>query len=247
MTNKGISPQDFRSIYDAFDAPIAAFDCGQKCAPYNEGGKPFCCDICVAVPTAYETEWDYLIRETDLWFAWDAKTCADEDDTEAEAAEELERLKGETPDNMILMECLGPAKCQRDYRALTCRQFPFFPYVDSQGEFLGLSYYWEYEEQCWIISNLDVVTDEYRRQFIQAFEFIFEHWPEELETYQHHSEVTRDEFNEKRRAIPLLHRNGYAYKITTHNERMRRVSLESLPKFGPYKISDALLFPEEVR
>lgn len=247
MNKKSISPQDFRTLYDNFDAPIAALDCGQKCAPYNESGKPFCCDICVAVPTAYDTEWNYLIKETDLWFAWDAKTCAEEDDSPDEIAEELDRLKKETPDHMILMECQGPSKCQRDYRALTCRQFPFFPYVDSQGEFLGLSYYWEFQEQCWIISNLDVVTDEYRQQFIKAFEFIFEHWPDELETYKYHCEVTRDEYNEKRKGIPLLHRNGYAYKITSHNERMRRVPVEKLPKFGPYKISDTLLYPEETR
>ena len=40
----------------------------------------------------------------------------------------------------------------------------------------------------------------------------------------------RDEFNKQRRAIPLLHRNGFAYKISTHNERMRRVPVESLPQ-----------------
>lgn len=244
MTKKTILPPDFRAIYDAFDAPVADFDCGQKCAPHNEGGKPFCCDICVAIPTAYKTEWDYLISETDLWKAWDAKTCADEDEN---PAEEVARLKKETPDDMVLIECLGPAECQRDYRALTCRQFPFFPYIDSQGEFLGLSYYWEYEEQCWIISNLDVVNEDYQRQFIQAFELIFEHWPDELETYRIHSEVTRDEYNEKRRAVPLMHRNGHTYKISSHNERLRRVSIESLPKFGPYKITDDLLFPDEVR
>src|SRR5690606_34927409 len=152
-----IQPHEIRSFYDAFDAPIAAFDCGQRCAPYNPSGKPFCCDICHAVPTAYQPEWDYLRVSTDLWHEWQADKCVD---SEEERQSELARLRAETPDNMVLLECLGPQACQRDYRALTCRQFPFFPYLTSDYRFIGLAYYWEYEEQCWVISNLAAVTPE---------------------------------------------------------------------------------------
>ncbi len=242
MEKPNLSPQEVQRLYASFDAPITALDCGRKCAPYNEGGKPFCCDICVAVPTLYEFEWDYVRKNTDLWFEWKAENCTD---TPEEAAEEVARLSEETPDSMMLAECLGPSLCQRDFRGLTCRQFPFFPYIDSQGNLLGLSYYWEYEEQCWVVSNLAVVTEEYKRQFLAAFETIFELVPGEFENYQYHSEVMRDAFNEQRRAIPLLHRNGYAYKISTHNERMRRVPVESLPKFGPYKLAAEMPFPDE--
>jgi len=244
VTQNPIHPDEIRFFYDDFDAPIVAFDCGKKCAPHNESGKPFCCDICHAVPTAYASEWTYLMDNTGLWHEWKAEQCTD---TPEEAEAEEKRLKDETPDSMILMECLGPDKCQREYRALTCRQFPFFPYIESQGNFLGLSYYWEYEEQCWVINNLDVVTPVYLQQFIQAFEFIFEKMPGEFDNYKTHSEVTRDELNKKRRAVILLHRNGYAYKITTHNERMRRVDVESMLKFGPYKIAAKLPFPDEIR
>jgi hypothetical protein len=243
MEQRHITPEEIRELYARFDAPITALDCGKKCAPYNEGGKPFCCDICVAVPTIYEEEWDYLKANTNLWFEWKAETCMD---TPEEAFAEVARLKKETPGSMLLVECLGPSLCQRQYRGLTCRQFPFFPYIDSQGELLGLSYYWEYEEQCWVISNLQVVDPEYQRQFLAAFEFIFERIPDEFENYRFHSEVMRDTFNEQRRAIPLLHRNGHAYKISTHNERMRRVPVESLPKFGPYKLAAKMPFPDEI-
>jgi hypothetical protein len=53
-------------------------------------------------------------------------------------------------------------------------------------------------------------------------------------------------FKKKRRAIPLLHRNGLAYKITPHNERLRRVDIATFPKFGPYAIADLLPFPDEI-
>ena len=124
MTPNLISLEEIRTLYANFDAPIAAFDCGEKCAPYNEGGKPFCCDICHAVPTGYKSEWEYLRKSTDLWREWTAEVCTD---TLEEAEEERKRLEEETPARMKLMECLGPDQCQRDFRALTCRQFPFFP------------------------------------------------------------------------------------------------------------------------
>lgn len=242
MTKTYLSADEVRQLYANFEAPIAALDCGQKCAPYNDGGKPFCCDICVAVPTLYQSEWDYLSARTDLWFEWKAESCTD---TPEEAAEEVARLTEETQGTMILAECLGPAHCQREYRGLTCRQFPFFPYIDSQGNVLGLSYYWEYEDKCWVISHLDVVTAQYRQEFLQAFETIFERIPGEFENYQFHSQVMRDEFIEKRQAIPLLHRNGDAYKISPGSERLRKVAADQFPKRGPYKLAASMPFPDE--
>ena len=47
---------------------------------------------------------------------------------------------------------------------------------------LGLSYYWEYEDKCWVISNLHLVTEEYKQQFLTAFEIIFERIPGNLRT-----------------------------------------------------------------
>lgn len=230
-----IKPEDFANLYAAFQAPIFAFDCGRKCAPHNARGVPFCCDTRHAVPTAYDAEWHYLRRNTDLWHLWDSQ------DKVLKA-----RLQDETPDGMRLIECLGHQHCQRGFRALTCRQFPFFPYLTSSAEFIGLSYYWEYEDRCWVISNLHVVTSQYRQQFIQTFDRLFAAMPQEVESYRYHSELMRDEFNQVRRAIPLLHRNGFAYKISTHNERMRRVPVDKLPKFGPYKLAEQMAFPDEI-
>lgn len=237
-----IQPDEIRTLYDDFNAPIAELDCGRKCAPYNPSGKPFCCDICHAVPTAYEGEWAYLQANTDLWYEWQAEQCVE---NEAERQEELARLKDETPDNMVLMECLGPQACQRDYRALTCRQFPFFPYLTADYRFIGLSYYWEYEEQCWVISNLAEVTTEYRQQFVAAFDRLFDRMPEEMESYANHAEVMRAEFVRRRKSIPLLHREGGFYTISPSTERLRRTTAARLPKFGPYKIAAALPFPDE--
>ncbi len=229
-----LQPEIIENIYAQFDAPITTFDCGSKCSPYNERGVPFCCDTLHAVPTAYQEEWQYLQEHTDLWHLW-----LDDDQ------EETARLRAETPDAMLLIECLGQKHCQRNYRSLTCRAFPFFPYIDSSKRFLGLSYYWEYEERCWVISQLDVVTPAYRDQFVGAYDHIFTIEPEELENFGYHSQVMRQKFIEFQRLIPLIHRDGNTYQINPEDEDLNPVDVGVLPKFGPYEIAALMPFPDE--
>ncbi len=226
---------DFASLYAAFDAPLTALDCGEKCAPYNENGVPFCCDTRHAVPTAYREEWAYLRSHTDLWHLWEAETPG-----------ETAALQAETPEGQVLVECLGAAACRRGFRSVTCRAFPFFPYIDSQGNFLGMSYYWEYADRCWVVNNLQVVTPEYRRQFVRAYEHIFTRIPAERETFACHSAHMRRVFIRRRRRIPLLHRRGGVYQISPRSERLRRCRPEDLPRYGPYRIAAWLPFPDEL-
>jgi hypothetical protein len=67
-----LQPAEIAALYARFQAPVATLDCGQKCAPYNEHGVPFCCDTGHTVPTAYLGEWEYLQENTDLWHLWSA-------------------------------------------------------------------------------------------------------------------------------------------------------------------------------
>jgi hypothetical protein len=224
-----LRPQiDIRKLHDAFDIPIVTFDCGEKCAPHNPSGKPFCCDICHAIPAVYRDEWEYLQPSTDLWHVLAGDECES-------SSESLTDILAETPDSMILLACLGPARCQRKYRALSCRQFPFFPYITSDYRFLGLVYEWEYEETCWVISHLDLVTYAYRREFIRTFDELFNLWIDEMDNYAIRSEQMREHFAHQRRRIPIFHRNGGTYLLSPRSERIRRAKPENLPKFGVYR------------
>lgn len=229
-----LTPAGIGKLYQQFQSPISAFDCGDKCAPYNLSGVPFCCDTRHAVPTAYDVEWEYLEANTDLWHVWQAQNPS-----------ETKRLLAEKPEGQVLIECLGHRACQRQFRSVTCRAFPFFPYIDQQGQFIGLAYYWEFEDRCWIISHLGAVTPTYLGEFIAAFESLFDLRPQEMDNFRYHSMMIRRVFGRRHRAILLLHRNGRIYKITPRNGRQRRVPMDQLPTFGRYRIAAQLPFPDE--
>lgn len=219
---------DVRRFYDGFDAPVTDFDCGQKCAPHNPGGKPFCCDICHAVPVAFRQEWDYLQPRTDLWHAWRGDECA---------AEPLDpaSLRAQTPEHLMLLACQGPAHCQREYRASSCREFPFFPYITANDRFIGLAYEWEFEEKCWVISNLWAVTARYRAEFIRTYDELFARWPDEYESYYAASEEMREHFVHQRRRIPILHRDGGFYLLSPGSGRLTRADPRRCRQFGIYR------------
>jgi hypothetical protein len=224
-----LRPADIRRLYEDFDSPIAALDCGTMCVPHNPGGKPFCCDICHAIPAAYKSEWNYLKENTGLWHKWRGNECG------ATTKEDRARLQADTPGNMTLLACLGPLKCEREFRALSCRQFPFFPYVSSDYRFLGLAYEWEFESKCWVISNLSEVSQQYRAEFIRTYDGLFALFQDEFENYAYHSEKLRDEFQRRKKRFALLHRNGGTYLVSPLSERSHRVDACHLPKFSPYR------------
>lgn len=227
-TAADLLPQDIRELYDGFNSSIAELDCGKKCAPHNPSGKPYCCDICHAVPAAYKSEWTYLRENTKLWHKWRGNEC------ETTTAQERAELKADTPKQMVLLACLGPDQCERDFRALSCRQFPFFPYVTSDYRFIGLAYEWEFENKCWVISNLSRVTQAYRQQFTRTYDRLFALFQNEFDSYAYHSEKLRAEFIRRKKRFPLLHRNGQCYMVSSASQRMQRVNEADLRKFGPY-------------
>lgn len=219
---------DFFKLYKTFHAPISDLDCGKKCASHNSNGVPFCCDICHAIPAAYNSEWEHLKKHTDLWHLWEKDDCVSETSTQEVSIDNL-------PENMVLLTCKGVKHCQRPYRAISCRQFPFFPYVTADFRFIGLAYEWEFENQCWVISHLDQVSKIYRQEFTQTFDEIFNLWPEEMESYAVKSEEMRAVFIQKRYRIPILHRNGKNYLLSPRNENIRITSTKNFRVFNPYR------------
>lgn len=219
---------DFLNLFRSFDAPCTNLDCGRECAPHNPSGKPFCCDICRAVPVAYKSEWTTLQSNTSLWHKWKGNECLEEPVNRKD-------LESQTPDHLTLLACKGPQFCEREFRAVSCRQFPFFPYITTDFRFIGLAYDWDFTQVCWVLSHLHQVTNEYRHQFILTFDRIFSTWLEDFDSYAQLSEEMREHFVKTRKRFPLLHRNGSDYLVSPGSGRLQRCSLDTLPKFGPYR------------
>jgi hypothetical protein len=231
----GCSQLDFLTLYTRFQSPVTASDCGDRCAPYNEMGVPYCCDTRHTVPAAYRAEWNYLRTKSNMWRQWEGRN-----------REETLRLRLETPDEQALIACLGYKLCRRQFRSIVCRAFPFFPYVTNQGKFIGLTYYWEYEDRCWVINHLEAVTTQFMSEFITTFDEILETIHQERVDYRYHSSKMRRSFGAQHRTIPLFHRDGYFYLVTPNNGQIRRASTKNLPRFGPYKIAEEMPFPGEI-
>ena len=225
---KTFSPNlDMSVLYDSFNEPITEIDCGVVCAPHNPNGVPFCCDICYAVPAAYQQEWRYLRAQTDLWHVWQGDECVG-------GTEDPEDLKSITPEHMILLACKGVDHCQRMFRAMSCRQFPFFPYITEDHRFLGMAYEWAFENTCWVISNLGTVREVYWRGFIALYDSLLAIWPDEHESYAIYSKDMREVFAAKKWRIPILHRNGGYYLLSPGSERLVKATPQEFRKFGPY-------------
>jgi hypothetical protein len=217
-----VLPEHFAEVYRRFQASISRHDCGRRCAPLN-GGSPICCSTGNAVPVVHRSEWKLLKSRSDLWHPfkpYDAST---------------REIVSSLHHSNCAIECKGAAFCERDNRSLACRAFPFFPYIDRKGDFIGLSYYWDFEDRCWVISNMQIVESGFLREFVDAFEYLFSVDPEEYDTYKKHSAAMRRVFTRRRKPIALIGREGGFFKIMPKTAKLVPITAAQLPKFGPYR------------
>ena len=226
----------FKELYQEFSLPLSEIDCGKKCGPHNDYGVPVCCDIEIVVPAAYDLEWEYLQAETELWHLW-----------QGPGSIEQEELIRDVQPGQQLLQCLGHQSCQRSFRSITCRAFPFYPYLDRAGNLLGLAYYREYRDQCWIISNLSVVKAEYKEQFQRAFEKIFQRYPDTKENFLHFSGYMRGQAADAGEGLTLLDFAGRVLKVNPISEQVREITYRDLESYGPFGIIKELVFPDEVQ
>ncbi len=217
-----MNPQDYESIYAGFESAFSRYDCGQYCAPHN-GGEPVCCSTQHAVPIVTVEEWKFLKSRTDLWRLYQSPSAVGR------------KIKAELPHDCRALECKGAALCERENRSLSCRTFPFFPYITKEYDFAGLAYYWNFEDRCWVISNLQVVEQAFVREFVSTFELLFRKIPGELETFRDYSASMRRVFSRKGRTIPLVSRDGGYFEVAPGTGEIRAAKVEEFGKHGVYK------------
>ena len=161
----------YRRIFNGFNAPVVPLDCGEKCRHLNDG-IPVCCDIDHAVPVMDKSEYKELRSRSKLWRKYRPEN------------EHGEELVDSLHKDCVACECKGAKFCERDNRSLSCRAFPFFPYIDKDGDMLGLATYWTFEDRCWVISNMKMVTQEFVEEFFETYEYLFKEKPDEFEVFK---------------------------------------------------------------
>ena len=219
------TPDLYARLFAAFEAPVARFDCGRMCAPHN-GGEPVCCSTKHAVPIVDRAEFSLLRARSDLWRRYRPDDAAGR------------KIVDELHGSCVAIECKGARQCERENRSLSCRAFPFFPYFPRGAErFVGLAAYWDFEDRCWVISNLGVADATFVREFIAAYEALFALDPEERGAFRDQSAAMRRTFSRWRRPIPLIGRDGGYFKIL-RGGRIVPTDVETFRKHGPYR-SDA--------
>lgn len=206
----------YSRIYSELTAPISQkVDCGKFCAPFNEG-QPVCCSTQHAVPIVSKAEWSVLKKRTEIWSKFQPYD------------KNTQKIVKDLPTDCRAIECKGARFCERDNRTLACRAFPFFPYIDKKNNVVGLSVYWTFDDRCWVISNLQVVEQDYIDQMLDTYEHLFAADEDEFNAYVEESAKMRRVFGRRKQPIPILARDGKVFKV--------------MPKSGgkvvPAKLSD---------
>jgi hypothetical protein len=200
------TPKDYAQIYKKLQAPISrVYDCGKKCAPYNNG-LPVCCTTDNAIPIVERSEYELLRSRSDLWSPFKPQNASDR----AEIAD----LKGS---NCRAVQCKGAMHCERDNRSMACRSFPFFPYFNPEKELVGLAMYWTFEGQCWVISNPTIVEQPFIDEMIASHELLFKKDPDWQKTYLEQSASMRSVYSRKKKRFPVIARDGSYHWVLPHS------------------------------
>jgi len=191
-----LTERDIAYIYRQFDSNPTHFDCGKLCAPDNDG-VPYCCDSDWLIPVMYKYEYTYLKKKSNLWKRFKPKTKHEQN------------IVDETDNNTVFGDCLGHENCDRRFRSVCCRIFPFEPYLDLDGNLLGLTYSYRLDGECPILFKPDLVSKKFISDQIKMWKYIFRKEPGEIEVYREQSIQIRRYCSRKERPLYILTPKGY--------------------------------------
>ena len=189
-------------------APVTKFDCGTLCAPGN-GGVPVCCHAPSILPVLYKAELALLQKRSELW-RQHVPTGADA--PLAAAARACD----------VFAVCKGHTHCERDNRALACRTFPFEPYLDHDGTFVGIVFAYDMAHLCPLITSAHEIEADFVAQCCAMWRQLFAFDDDERRFYAGLSRTLRRQFGQSGEAIPVWTERGVLACPTSRRARRRR-------------------------
>lgn len=193
MTRTKLTEQRLRRWYRLLEPALTDFDCGQLCAPDNDG-VPNCCDHEWTIPLLFKEEYKFQRRRSHFWRRYPRRTPE-------------QRAEANEFDSCNDWACLcpGAAKCERDKRALVCRLYPLMPVVNGKGEVLGLTFIHGEAKKCPLIDRKGWTPPaDYIKGSMQYWKEVFEIFPEELEVFTDLCRKARRRYRRLGRALPLF-------------------------------------------
>jgi hypothetical protein len=197
MTKKSIRQKDpgsinWQALYKSFSAQVCSVNCGALCAPFNRG-IPYCCKHRYQEPILFTGELAWLKTQTALWKHKPLNTRAHR------------RSAAAIEDYIKYAHCKGIEQCERKYRSLACRFFPFEPYFESGKKFAGLVFMYRAAKRCPLIDHPTIrINQRYINQAIQVWKKIFAAYPREMELYIHNSRGLRLSMKLKNKRIRVF-------------------------------------------
>ena len=122
-----LTEKQLERFYRLLSVRMTDFDCGSKCAPGNDG-VPYCCDREQVTPVLFRDEYRWHREQGAFWKKMPIKTKKEK------------KLVEETCTYNVFSMCPGVESCRRTLRSLSCRMFPFEPFLDKKGAVIGLVY-----------------------------------------------------------------------------------------------------------
>lgn len=181
-------------MYKLLSVPMTDFNCGELCAPKNDG-SPFCCDKELTVPLLFKEEYLLHKKRSEFWKRLPRRT------------RKQKQLAAEFDSNHdFACVCPGPETCDRDRRALVCRTYPFEPYIDGEDRFVGLAFILDGEHPCPLIEHPELhVNSEYVENSMAYWELVFALYPEERDVFVEESAKRRERDGDE---TPFFRPNG---------------------------------------
>ncbi|MBE7411760.1 MAG: hypothetical protein L6Q54_05040 [Leptospiraceae bacterium] len=187
-----LTVEEISYYYTLLNEELTNFDCGSLCKDQNDG-VPFCCVPKNAVPFLYRKEFQLLKSRSELWRVWEPKT-----------AQEKKLKSTHEGEDTLFCECKGVAFCERENRSISCRTFPFEPYLDKRGVLVGLIFMKEFLTSCPLSSRLSDIRQEYIDGHFLFWEKLLLRKKDEYDTYKKSSSAYRRWSKKENKKIPLL-------------------------------------------
>lgn len=182
MCSERLSEKELKWLYKLMEVPMTEFDCGQLCVT-EENGVPPCCDALKTVPVLFKSEYEWHRKRNDFW------RQMNEDDPVYNTFCEL--IDADDYEQFAI--CPGVEGCDRDQRSLVCRTYPFEPYIDEDGRLKGITFNYDEEEVCPLVSKLDLdLNGDYITNSLIYWDFIFKRFPDQFDIYYESSQQLRE-------------------------------------------------------